>query len=257
MDYKIRKATHVGRDHIVNLTNCQDAIAVFEGNLQSQQVVAGIVCDGCSSGKHSETGANLGSAYIIREITRLGRLGVPTKLIPSLIYPNLLGFLRGVLSAYNFTNASDLAGFINNHLLFTVVGFIITEKDAVCFIAGDGTIVINNDVSLVDSNNQPKYPAYHLVDRKAVGAAGSLPEDFDTILLDRRLLKRLAIGSDAWHREVELLGQSWEFNHPSGLQRRINQWSKTEHRFSDDVSLITVELTSTPETEDPDGSSNQ
>lgn len=248
---RVRRATHIGRSHLLNFTNCQDALALFDGELNYQRLIIGIVCDGCSEGTNSEVGANLASAYLIREIVQLLKQGVPATVIPNLLYTGLVDFLRGILSGYSFANSNDRVAFIRDNMLFTVVGFIMTDNETVVFITGDGTIIVNDDVTFVDANNRPSYPGYHLVERSALEVdASALPTNFDVEVFSTDEVFRLAIGSDAWADEPQLIDQIWGYKHPAGLQRRINQWSKTDKKFRDDVSIITVEIIETPETEE-------
>lgn len=249
-DYVVRKAIHIGRGHLVDLVNRQDAIALFDGQINAKRTVIGIICDGCSEGTTSEVGANLASAFLVRETSSLLEQGVPVSVVPNVLYPELLNFLRQVCSAYPFANPADYVTFIKNTLLFTVVGFVLTEVETVVFTAGDGTIVVNDQPIYIDADNRPSYPAYHLVDRSVLDhQASPLPEGFDSSVYKTSDLLHLAIGSDAWKEEQDLIDQIWGFYHPSGLQRRINKWSK-DHRFRDDVSIITVEVMKTSEGED-------
>ena len=257
IQYVVRKATHVGRGHLVDFVNRQDAHSLFDGEISGQHTIIGIICDGCSEGTASEVGASLASAFLVREISSLLELGVSASVVPNVLYPELLNFLRQITSTYPFVSPADRVTFIKNTLLFTVVGFILTEVETVVFTAGDGTIVLNDQVTYIDADNSPSYPAYHLVDRSVLEhQASPLPDGFDTNVYPTTDLFHLAIGSDAWHEEKELIDHIWGFKHPSGLQRRINQWSKTDHRFRDDVTIITVEVVNLPEGEEDHASGN-
>lgn len=242
LNFVIHQATHVGRDHLLQFKNRQDACLTFDGQVSNRKVAIGIVCDGCSEGINSETGALLGTNFLIREIKVLLEQGVPIKVIPNVLYPRLVEFLSHLVSGYYFDNPADRVNFIKNTLLFTVVGFIAKEDVSIIFYAGDGTLVIDDLIRHLDSSNRPSYPAYHLVDRKMLESPTPLPATFDTIPLLTKQIKRLAIGSDAWKDEPKLLKEIWGFKHPSGLQRRLNQWSKTDKRFKDDVTIITLEF---------------
>src|SRR3989338_6242050 len=144
MNFVIHQATHIGRDHLLEFKNRQDAHLTFEGNLSGKKVGIGIVTDGCSEGNNSETGATLGANFLIREIKVLIEQGVPLKVLPNVLYSRLLDFLRLLVGNYVFDNPSDRVNFIKNTLLFTVVGFIVTDEASLIFYAGDGTIVIDD-----------------------------------------------------------------------------------------------------------------
>lgn len=243
----IYKAIHPGRDHILSRLNCQDALVLYHGLVRDEDVTIGIVCDGCSGERQqkkkmaSEVGANLGSKFLVRESLRLLELKVPVENLPDILYQSLLSFLRSVLNLYPFVNKLDMVDFIDKHLQFTVVGFIMNKTNTVTFMAGDGMWIVDDEVKLVDSNNLPFYPGYHLVDRKDIENKISVPpQGFDFTVYQTEDIKKLAIGSDGWLKEPEYIPKIWGFKHPDGLQRKLNVWSE-EHHFSDDVSVIVME----------------
>ncbi len=247
-DYQVRKATHAGRGHLLSFINNQDSLALFDGEINGQHIIIGIVSDGCSGADeekkdmHTEIGSRLTSTFLVHEAVMLLKQGVATSVVPSLLYPDLLRFLGRTLNEYSFTDQTDKAAFIQHHLLATVVGFITSDEIIVVFYTGDGTIVINDQVDFIDSDDHPLYPAYHLVDRSALQTSTPLPTGFETSIYLTDTITRLAIGSDAWKHESELINDIWGFKNPAGLQRRLNVWSKNDKRFYDDVTLITVEM---------------
>jgi len=249
--FVVRKGTHVGRGHLLGLTNRQDASGVYEGECHDQHTVIGVICDGCSEGHASETGATLATGYLIREIYWLLQCGMSPSEIPAVLYARLRDFLGQFLRLYQFNSEADRVNFIKDHLLFTVVGFVVNDSDAVVFIAGDGTLIINDETKFIDAGNKPMYPAYHLVDRTMLEKeAAELPTSFDVYSPNRLDLKRLAIGSDAWSDERTLLTDIWGLKNPAGLQRMLNRLSNQRH-FVDDVTIITCEVVNDqPKTEE-------
>lgn len=240
----VRKAIHVGRSHLRNFKNRQDACSLFQGEANDLPLTIGIICDGCSGGDNSEVGATLASAFLVRQALYLAQKGISASLIPDILYQELISFLKLQLMSHKFINEQDKVNFIENHLLFTVVGFILTPTDCVAFITGDGVVVINEEVIVKNAANMPSYPAYHLVDRSKLKAnASELPTTFETLALEYSSLERIAIGSDAWADELDLIetGAIWGFKNAAGLQRQVNIWSQSK-RFEDDVSIVTAEI---------------
>ena len=242
MNFILHQATNIGRTHLLEYKNRQDACTIFNGLVFNRPIAIGVVCDGCSEGSNSEVGAQIGVSFLIRDTRSLLDMGVPVRVIPNILYQRLIEFLRQLVDGYNLESPVERANFVKNNLLFTVVGFIVTKETSVIFFAGDGTIVIDDLVRHLESNNLPIYPGYHLIDRNLLVNPSPLPNTFDTLPLITKQFKRLAIGSDAWKDESDLLKEIWGYKHPAGLQRKLNQWSKTDKRFKDDVTIITLEI---------------
>lgn len=245
MEHRLLQGIVPGRSHILDARNCQDALSSITFEINSKSYVAGVVADGCGGGKHSEVGAQLAVQFIPREIRRLVKNGLPLEPIPNLIFEHLIHFLKTIVAAYNFADLVELAHFVNHHFLFTVLGFIVGPEQTLVFAAGDGIVIINDDIHLRDQHNAPAYIGYHLVDRRYLGEdATPLAYTFDLYTVPTETLKRLAIGSDAWMEEQALLDQVWGLKPPAGLQLQMNRWSDARH-LKDDASMIVVELETT------------
>ncbi len=241
MTFRVRKGLVPGRNHIVEASNCQDALTYSAFGHGKHSYIVGVIADGCGEGKHSEVGAQLAVQYIPHEVQRLTRLNLPLEHIPQLLYANTIQFLRGVAAAYHFSDVDEYVAFVNHYLLFTIIGFILGPEETWVFAAGDGVVVLNEDIHLRDENNTPSYIGYHLVDRRYLHAnASPLETTFDVYRLPSNELERLAVGSDAWIAEQPLLEQVWGVSGENGLQLLMNGWSDAKH-FKDDASLIVVE----------------
>lgn len=243
MTYRVRSAKHIGREHLLNFTNCQDAVAAGETN----RAVWGVVCDGASLvakdypvKPRSEYGAELG-------MTTLAEI-----LDDCCAHDDTNGEVVGLADWYLRTALEiqlDFAcriclnplPFILEHFLFTVVGFRLIGDEAVVFWQGDGTILVNDEVIFLEgNNNQPDYYVYQFI-------PDLLPKGYQPKKLQYRVftgVQRLMIGSDAWNRERDLLDHIWNLDPDDleSLQRELNVWSEMDHRFGDDVSAITVEV---------------
>lgn len=228
------------------LRNCQDAKHVVRIKIGEREYLIGAVSDGCSDGDFNEVVSLLLVRFVVNEIVLLLSNGIPIKEIPTYLYPRVIGFLRSLVGLIYFSDPKDMVRFIVDYLLGTLLGFVLDENEGVVFIAAqnDGVLQINDEVTFLDHGNSPSYPAYHLINRQylAQTASGaSVPLGFDTWPLATANLKRLAIATDAFKKEPDLLQQVWGIRKPGGLQKRMNTWSWFEHRFSDDAAIITVE----------------
>ncbi len=231
---RVRSAQIIGRSHLLANKNCQDALIKGSLEVHGKKIYYGVICDGCGSGINSEVGARLGAAYLGQQIESLLKSRTSLDKIPHILHKRILGFFKGMLGQIPFDSASSRNNFIGDNLLFTILGFIYTEDEVIIFAQGDGVLVVNDQVTVRDENNQPNYIAYDLVGRQS---------EFDVFKFAGALVSKLAISSDALVDEQDFVGELWENSHPFGLQRKVNVLSNEEHRFKDDLSVIVLEVT--------------
>lgn len=229
MPIRARAGRVLGRDHLLRAANCQDSHALYHDD----QYTIGIVCDGCGEGANSEFGAAAAAHFLNGEALRLLRAGTAPADLPAALYARLREMLNGLLSLIAPPNRVT---FIRDYLLFTVLGVVIADGQAVIFAAGDGLIAIDETITQRDEGNAPRYPAYHLLE--APHQPADLPSGFEVYTVPAGW-QRLAIGSDGF--DVALLPEVWGFANPRALQRKMNVWNEQDHRFRDDATLITVE----------------
>lgn len=226
---RVRAGQVIGRDHMLRQANAQDSYTVMERDGH----VIGVVCDGCGGGEHSEVGATLAAQYIAGQVAEMIGSGVTLDNIPGELYGRTVRFLDYLTVGMQPANRT---AFIQHYLLFTVVGVIANEHEAVIFSAGDGLVVVDDTVTKIDQSNTPAYIAYRLLDEEQIGGF-DMPDGFDVCRL--AAWARLAVASDGF--EVELLPEVWGITHSRGLQRKLNMWSNMGRRFQDDATIITVE----------------
>lgn len=226
------RAAHVtGRDHTLSQRNRQDSHTLIE----TDEYVIGVVCDGCGEGTRSEVGAALASQFIAGRAADLLHAGICPLRLPPLLYRATVDFLKELLDLVRPTN---LKQFSMDHLLFTVLGVVITPTAGAIFAAGDGLITIDNQVYQRDENNCPSYIGYHLFPPTSLAGSRPLECEFDVYPLGPDW-RRLAIASDGF--ELELLPGVWGLKQPRALQRKFNVWSDQDHRFRDDATLLLME----------------
>jgi hypothetical protein len=241
MSFQVRQGLVMGRNHIIDNKNCQDALCHLSFECDGKRYIIGAVADGCGEGKHSELGAQLAVQFIQYESRAILQQGVLLEEIPARLFDKLLLFLENFLAGYNFSDLSERITFIQHHLLFTLIGFIITPERTLVFAYGDGIVLIDECIYLRDQDNMSAYIGYHLLDSPYFQTnSNALSGTFDVYSVPTSTLTRLAIGSDAWLQEQSLLGQIWQVKTSIGLQLQMNRWSNTRH-LKDDASLIVVE----------------
>lgn len=149
----------VGRDHAVKRRNCQDACAAgVEG-----EAAFGVVSDGCGEGAASEVGAALTCAVAVEALRRSLAEGVPFDALPSIVLGAITAAMTPLASA-----ASDPAApsrFIRDHLLATLVAFVVSDEQAIVFACGDGVLMVDGEVLVFDEDNRPSYLGYLLTGR--------------------------------------------------------------------------------------------
>lgn len=228
---RIRGGKVIGRQHVLTGKNCQDAYAIYnpvedEGQL-SHTLSAGVLSDGCGSSPTSEVGANLIVQRAISSAmeSEVGRIWKKWSLhqVVEYVEKSVLEYLS------NLPRGIWGGDFVVKNLLATVLGFVTDGEKIIIFSSGDGTIFIEDDVLQIDEDNRPSYLAYNLLGQK-VG--------FKIIEVDLKETEKIALASDGF--ESELIDDFWSKEHPNGVQRLLNVYSKKKH-FSDDATLITVE----------------
>ena len=106
---------------------------------------------------------------------------------------------------------------------------------------GDGLVIINDEVYKRDYHDESPYPGYLLIDQKYLDPnRRPIGQEFDIYMVKTANIKKLAIGSDAWLQEFDLVSHVWGHKHPNQVQRNMNIWSD-EKKLADDASIIVVE----------------
>lgn len=167
---------HLGRGSVVRGRNNQDAFGWRR--LAGGAALAAIVCDGCSTGRCSEVGAQLGIRLALRSLERRlaaqpehlaldeARAGLPRLLAG--LRDDLLDDLAGLADALG----GDPAETARDLLLFTVLGVLVTRSVAAVFSVGDGVWALDGVVRRIGPfpGNAPPYLGHALL-----GAGSAAP----------------------------------------------------------------------------------
>lgn len=143
--------------------NNQDAFSIW----RRDGVLVGCVFDGCGSGRRSEFGAVLGSRIVPRHIAEAVRqhAQAPAGEILEAASGAILHDLE--TQAWLLSDEDGPAQAIEDHLLFTVLGFALTDQRALVFGAGDGLWAINGEIRAIDQHNRPSYLGYGVLGHSA------------------------------------------------------------------------------------------
>jgi len=230
--FELAGGSVIGREHLRVGKNNQDAYCWS----MAEAIAVAVVCDGCGSGVHSEVGAKLGARIIVETIHHvLSHDGdLETEMTWQTIQQTLLTQLQSIAALLG----GDRAQTVQDYLLFTIVGAVITPNLTAVFALGDGVVVINEQVIQLGpfANNAPPYLAYGLL---AEGVAESLPLKALQIL-PTEALQSLCLGSDGVSDLIRVANQAlpgrsepvgdiaqfWQndryFQNPDQVRRRLS-----------------------------------
>ena len=248
--FECASGSMIGRNHVLAGKNNQDAFRV----VRQEQYIIAVVCDGCGSGKHSEVGAKLGTRMVIDAIADLLNydLAISDREFWKAVQTNLLQKLKDFVAISN----GDME-FVNDYLLFTIVGVLITSSETVTFSMGDGAIAVNGKLNQIPAypDNAPPYLAYGLYRPDAVSfeIRNRLPtSEVHSILIATDGIDDLIA--------VETIAQFWQedsyFKNPDALRRKLVMLNREETKpdwqrrelvkrsgaLSDDTTIVVLRL---------------
>jgi hypothetical protein len=212
--------------------NNQDAVLVLE----SDECTVGLITDGCGSGTNSEVGAQLALKYL------LGRI---TSQIQSDWRSNLKEDMQEYTLKLAALHGKDSGTFIKDFLLYTIIGFVETNDTLTLFSYGDGVIIIDDDVEVINQNNRPRYLNNELID----GEGGQF--EYKELALDNRTI---IIGSDGMEDFIEgiekglieeyksmdqFVGDETNFNNPIHIPNLLKKYSRNGV-LRDDCSMVMI-----------------
>ncbi len=169
--------SHIGYGNLLKGTNNQDSFEVQ----RFEDCIIALVHDGCGSGRHSEIGAKIGGALLSRAMLELASRGALSMVATEesiseqleQTKKRCLKQLRKIISSlevgtcrhdFNEYCNCDFKNFIQDYLLFTTVGVIVTVHKTVVFSLGDGLYAVNGELREIGPypGNAPPYLAYSL-----------------------------------------------------------------------------------------------
>ncbi|MBI3182604.1 MAG: protein phosphatase 2C domain-containing protein [Myxococcales bacterium] len=243
-----------GREHARLGRSCQDGIALHA----EDGLLVAVVTDGCSSGRHSEVGANLAAAYLATWTAELARRdgGVAPSLVESAT-GGLLEYLRLVAQGLS-PAASAMPATVQDFLLFSFLCAVVDERRAMVFGVGDGVFSLNGRVTILDAGpkNAPRYLGYRLVP-EAVDSEGSCAGPEHHLFVPTEEVDSLAIATDGVTELIaradeplrsgdrqgglaELIAEPGWLRNPSLLQKRLWVIGELNRRLHDDTTLAII-----------------
>lgn len=229
---KIGYATIQGYTHRTLEYNNQDFVLITEAD----NCKIGLIADGCGSGSNSEVGAQLGLKFLSKRI--LGQIDTDWK-------SNLKEDIQSYSKEIAAIHSNDPEGFIRDFLLYTIIGFVEKDDILTIFSYGDGVIIIDDKIEIIDHDNRPKY-----INNELIGSEGG---DF----LFREINfenQKITLGSDGlidllegmekglveeYHSLEHFMNDAENFTNPTHLPKLLKKYSR-KGIIKDDCTLIMI-----------------
>lgn len=231
--FELASGSVVGASHRASGRNNQDAFCTWSG----PEALIAVVADGCGSGRHSEVGAQLGARLTVEALRRSLDSGQGVEEALECTRLDVLSELGRLSSALG----GDLSALVQDSLLFTLLGAIVTDQGAWVFGLGDGVRAINGDVSVESfPDNAPPYVGYALLEDGSQSRFSVHPripvEELSSLLIATDGLVPL-VGP----RLPELWRDDRHFRNPQALSRRLTQLARETPRIDWDVRRVARE----------------
>jgi hypothetical protein len=178
--------------------NNQDALRVIDTH---PHCLIAVVADGCGSKPSSEVGAQLAVNFVAEEIARMIDAGENWR---ENIQQAHLQWAERLVSAQR---AEERERFVHDFMLYTLLGVVVEEAETTLFHGGDGVIVINGQVQVIDQGNRPAYLNYALT--------GKETRDITYQTLPTAAIDSLLVGTDGVEDLRDLLQSEGREGHRS------------------------------------------
>lgn len=238
-DFQVAAGTIIGRNHSEPLAAKPNQDAFLHP--ATEDAIIAIVCDGCSSGTHSEVGAKIGARLIVQAISSyLPRLSGEQPSLNELeaalerVREDVLAQIRVLAN----TMGGSFTKTVGDYFLFTVIGAIVTPLWTGTFSNGDGVYFVNGEMNTLGPfpGNEPPYFSYAMVQSKFTSQQLMFQVNrlFSTAQLDSLLVGSDGVADLAAVAERNLPGrkevvgpisQFWEqdryFENPDNIRRKL------------------------------------
>ena len=254
MNLKITSGTSIGYHHTDTYSNNQDSFCIRTfGNGFEEQAGVFVVCDGCSSSKKAEVGANLFARIlpaIIMGASWRNSYIVNTRFFNEIEH-EISSYMKLLTVNMDFTERET---FLADAFMFTIVFALITPVKTYLISCGDGVFVIDGkEVINIDQNNTPTYIAYNeisfnppIAKSKFVVNKELKNNQYESIIVASDGLnylldnegKELQMGRIVPSMQ-EMLNKDKYFTNKTLLQRHLQMYSKERILF-DDTTMIMI-----------------
>lgn len=237
---RLRGGSVVGRRHLLEQRNCQDALVLGRG---SPGLFVAALADGCSEGRASEVGAQLATRFAVRWIERSWRAlrHCASTEIARLLERALLSYLEAVFEPLSTEESRALL--IRDMGLFTLFVLIADEDRTVVLGLGDGLVADIHQVRrfLPSRPDQPDYVAYRLLPNLAGPARLSAVYEESTDRVSGLLVATDGLFSLSDAEILTLIRQQASASNPLALERQLRVFAHRKRRLQDDATAILLD----------------
>ena len=259
MNFKSTSGSIIGSEHIRISKNNQDAYTL----IQTDNLIAGIVCDGCSAGDHTEVGSKLTAMWLKNSIEMHSDMYLKDDKVNvgkfvSEVHMDLLSSAKAFVVGLSPFTVNRVDPFVVHHyMLTTYLVYIITPSTTFIFGTGDGMYNINgiNRVLEPEEGNRPIYYCYGLLPEDSL--MNIIPDEIHPkthVKMPTSEVDRIFVATDG----LEYLSTNIEDRLPNGkpqgspdqfydlkyfenttlVTKRLNFLSTLTSRLKDDASTV-------------------
>lgn len=206
--FRVDAGSVIGRLHVDKHMNNQDSHAI----LYNDDFIIAVISDGCSGAPRSEVGSYLTAHYVARSIA--AKLPIPDDIDKMMeeVRLDTSSFLRNIASQLSHSMIS-----LQDALLATALGFVVTPKLSFFFSIGDGCFYLNGDeISLNNEHaSKPDMVVYQAINPALLDEGVRHPFAVYAFLTDT--IRTMVVASDGLHNLLQAEGQTW----PGNIHRKI------------------------------------
>ena len=261
-----RRGSHIGSKHQQLDINNQDACIVdtFCSRVTKKRYYYGVLSDGCTGMpmfSRTEVGSNLLTTFLFGEIQKLLRTGASPESIVDGLFQRCAQTINAVTNLivpptvhwpypidfsgkHAFRNDLDATQrFQVDYFSATIIGFIADNEDIIVFSSGDGIIMVNDQIDIIDQNDEPDYIANSLYKpAKKFESKQYRMEDIDTFGIMTDGMKHLTADPELLTQIFEVVTDPSDLMASLKLQTLLNKViDDRPEDYEDDYTAVTLQ----------------
>jgi serine/threonine protein phosphatase PrpC len=139
------------------------------------------------------------------------------------------------------TSVQEQISFLKEFMLSTCLFCVIIDNKIIIGHCGDGVIIVNDDIRILDQIGSPHYIAYKNIPKEVLETNPSNLDFFKIEEYDFTKINKIVIGSDGIQPLVDKKMISDLYGtQKRQLQRKFNVWQQNK-LFGDDATCIVIE----------------